>query len=126
MSDLKDPRVFFAAERTLLAWTRTSLALMAFGFVVERASVFLQMVFPERAAEFQNPVAFWIGVSFIFLGGYAAVVSTAQFMRVRRTLSPVEIPPGYRIYPGILINAAVALLALVLAVYLSLHGAVAQ
>ena len=35
MSDLNDPRVFFAAERTLLAWTRTSLTLMAFGFVIE-------------------------------------------------------------------------------------------
>jgi len=31
MSDLNDPRVFFAAERTLMAWNRTGLTLMAFG-----------------------------------------------------------------------------------------------
>ena len=31
-----DPRVFFAAERTLLAWIRTSLALMGIGFMVAR------------------------------------------------------------------------------------------
>jgi uncharacterized membrane protein YidH (DUF202 family) len=33
MSDLNDPRVFFTAERTLLAWTRTGIALMGLGFL---------------------------------------------------------------------------------------------
>lgn len=32
----EDPRIRFAAERTLLAWLRTGLALMGFGFVVAR------------------------------------------------------------------------------------------
>ncbi|WP_367256538.1 DUF202 domain-containing protein [Pseudomonas sp. stari2] len=35
--------MFFAAERTLLAWNRTSLSLMAFGFVIERSGLLLQM-----------------------------------------------------------------------------------
>jgi len=41
MSNPPDPRVLFAAERTLLAWQRSSVALMAFGFVIERFSLFL-------------------------------------------------------------------------------------
>ena len=39
MSELNDPRVLFAAERTLLAWSRTSAGLMAFGFLVDRAGL---------------------------------------------------------------------------------------
>jgi len=32
MSDLNDPRVFFAAERTLMAWNRNGIALLAYLF----------------------------------------------------------------------------------------------
>ena len=37
-----DPRVQFAAERTFLAWIRTGLSFMGFGFVVARFGLFLQ------------------------------------------------------------------------------------
>lgn len=41
---MSDPRVFFAAERTLLAWVRTALTLMALGFVVARFGLFLNLL----------------------------------------------------------------------------------
>ena len=44
-----DPRIYFAAERTLLAWVRTGLALMGFGFVVARFGLFLRELFAIRA-----------------------------------------------------------------------------
>ena len=37
-----DPRVYMAAKRTFLAWIRTGIAFMAFGFVVDRFGLFLR------------------------------------------------------------------------------------
>ena len=36
MSYLEDPRVFFALERTLLAWMRTEIAILAFAFLIKK------------------------------------------------------------------------------------------
>ena len=94
MSDLNDPRVFFAAERTLLAWTRTSLALMAFGFVIERFGLFVYMFMPKEGQVLQRDISFWAGVAFILFGAIVALLAAVQYRRVLRTLKPVEIPGG--------------------------------
>jgi putative membrane protein len=117
MSDLNDPRVFFAAERTLLAWNRTSLALMAFGFVIERFGVFISIFLPQHTAPLQRGISFWTGLAFVLLGAWVAAYSTVQYRRVLKTLKPIEIPEGYRVNPGIITNLAVASLGIVLTVY---------
>lgn len=43
-NEILDPRIPFAAERTLLAWVRTGLAMMGFGFVVARFGLFLREI----------------------------------------------------------------------------------
>jgi len=117
MSDLNGPRVFFAAERTLLAWNRTSLSLMAFGFVIERFGLFVAILMPQHSMPLQRGISFWTGLAFVLLGVFVAAYSTLQYRKVLRTLKPVEIPAGYRTGLGVISNLFVAVLGIVLAVY---------
>lgn len=77
-----DPRVFFAAERTFLAWIRTGLALMGFGFVVARFGLFLREI---AAAQGGPPSAAglsrWFGVGLIALGVLLTASALATHMR---------------------------------------------
>jgi putative membrane protein len=117
MSELNDPRVFFAAERTLLAWTRTSLTLMAFGFVIERFGLFVQMLRVIEGHVLRREASFWVGVSFILFGSLLAIVSVVQYRLVLRTLKPVEIPEGYWVNVGVYGNLALAVFGAAITVY---------
>ncbi|HEX7026002.1 MAG TPA: DUF202 domain-containing protein [Gammaproteobacteria bacterium] len=117
MSYLNDPRVLFAAERTLLAWNRTSLSLIAFGFVIERAGLLIQALGLEEIGS-QGVVAFWLGISFISLGSISSAFSARQYAVILRSLNPEEFPPGYSAKWGLVINNIVAVLGISLATVL--------
>lgn len=114
MSDLNDPRVFFAAERTLLAWTRTSLALTGFGFVTERFALVLDWLMPMHPKDTHGGLFLWVGLALIALGSLTACVSASQYRRVLKTLKPIEIPEGYRFSLGVWLNWAIAIIGIAL------------
>jgi putative membrane protein len=120
MSDVKDPRVLFASERTLLAWNRTSISLMAFGFVIERFGLFLQLTGVEEMTIFQRHISFFVGESFVVLAVLIVFFSIWQQKRFIKSLRPQDIPTGYSIYAGIVVNAIVGILGIVLGAYLGI------
>lgn len=117
MSDLNDPRVFFAAERTLLAWNRTGVALVAFGFVIERFGLFVHML-RQLPGHPGRDISFWIGIAFIALAVAVITFSVVQYRRVLATLKPIEIPERYNTWSGVAMNLAVMVLAVTMIAYL--------
>ena len=122
MPDPSDPRVFFAAVRTLLAWQRCSLALMAFGFVIERFSLFLTLLRLAPGSSPSHLFSLIVGVVLILLGAAVAVASTVAFRRFVRELPRQDVPSGSWVWLGSTINLVVALIGTVLAGFLVLSG----
>jgi putative membrane protein len=117
MSYTADPRVLFAAERTLLAWQRSAIALMGFGFVVERFGLFLEMVMHQPQASAQRSFSLAFGVLLLILGAAVALISARQFLQVAKDLDPSVVPPGYWTRVGVVLNVIIAMIAVVLAVH---------
>src|ERR1035438_5506864 len=92
----RDPRVYFAAERTFLAWIRTGLGLMGVGFAVARFGLFLREM---QSDETHLPVhttglSVWSGVALVALGVIVNVGSVFNHIAVVHKLKSGTWMPG--------------------------------
>lgn len=116
-----DPRVYLAAERTFLAWVRTSLALMGFGFLIARFTLLFRLpegqLTPHVQAE--PPAVFpWLGFGMVCFGVAVCVVSLVRHRAYIQALeSGVPNPPSDARAP-LIVAAVLALVGLAMAVHI--------
>ncbi|MEO6829924.1 MAG: DUF202 domain-containing protein [Acidobacteriaceae bacterium] len=118
-----DPRVYFAAERTFLAWIRTGLALMGFGFVVARFGFFLRELGMESSPSWQphgqtTGLSFWLGTALVVLGVMVNLAAALTHVRQIKALAAGTWVAGRPSKAAVAIALLLAIAGIVLAVYL--------
>ncbi|MGO8801293.1 MAG: YidH family protein [Roseiarcus sp.] len=115
-----------ANERTFLAWVRTAIATMAFGFLIERFDLFIRFASAElagagaaggRAIAQNRNVANFAGVAFVLLGMAMIIIAALRFFRTARQIDASETTPG----PGVRFDLALAALIVLLGCSLFLY-----
>jgi len=119
----EDPRVRFAAERTLLAWMRTGLALMGFGFVVARFGLFLREIAAAgqvAAQQHSTRWSLWIGTALIGLGVAVSLLASCEYYRFVRLSAQGRTYVPRTVLLAVVVAIILALLGIVMALYLIL------
>ncbi len=112
-----------ANERTFLAWVRTAIAVMAFGFVIERFDLFLQVAAPQLALRQVAPhgqmIANLAGLAFIGIGVVMIVVAGFRLVKTAKDIETEDAVPSPGERSDLALAALLVLLGLALFLYLS-------
>jgi putative membrane protein len=117
-----DPRIYFAAERTFLAWIRTGLGLMGVGFAVSRFGLFLREM---RGSETHTPVhssglSVVSGVALVALGVIVNLSAVAHHVRTVRELKEGSWLPGRISSSAVALSLLLAALGIGMGIWLLL------
>jgi len=112
-----------ANERTYLAWLRTGIAIIAFGFLIERFDLFLNVVSRQLenhdvAARLQHSGSGVIlGLGLVFIGLVVMCVATARFLNLRRKIAS-EDPEAFGPKADVSLGVLLGLMGVFVFVYL--------
>ena len=110
-----DPRVYFAAERTLLAWIRTGITIMALGFVVARFGLFLRLLRADTGEVISGSgLSPFLGAALVLIGVVATAAGTKRYQEFCRRLGRQAMPSPHAEILPLTLAWALAALGLVL------------
>ena len=110
-----------ANERTFLAWIRTSISIIVFGFVVAKFGITLrEFLRVQGNTAHESGMSLAIGVGFMAMGIVMAFVSLIRYRTTMKRLNADEFQPADAIVTVLAVIAA--LFGTILAVYLIYTG----
>jgi putative membrane protein len=113
------PADHLANERTFLAWIRTSIALMGFGFVIVKFALFIRQItaaLGEKAVVPGKSYSAEIGVTMVVLGALMATLAYFRYRNIERQLkNNTYYPTGWL---SILVTLSIVIGAVLLILYL--------
>src|SRR5271165_585730 len=118
-----------ANERTFLAWIRTGIAVVAFGFVVEKFNLFMATVASTSLSEearrlrlerLSGPFGHYEGLALIFGGVAIVALATVRFVRIARRLDDAQEHSASSVRAELILATVLVLLVSGYAVYLAL------
>jgi inner membrane protein YidH len=118
----QDPRTYFAAERTFLAWLRTGLGLMGIGFAVSRFGLFLRefQAGEQHLAPHGGSISNWSGIALVLLGVIVNLSATVRHYQLVRELREGNWHPGRVSRDAVVLAYVLAIAGIGMAVYLGL------
>ena len=117
-----------ANERTFLAWVRTGIAVIAFGFVVEKFNIFMLTVASvalgdeihrAQLARLSGRMGRYDGLALIFGGVALVLLATVRFVRTTRLLEDSKMYSASSVRSELVLSALLVLLVTSYAVYLA-------
>lgn len=115
---VRNRRVHMANERTFLAWIRTSIGIMAFGFVVEKFSLFVRQMSYFLGKEVMPPPKGYSSIFGIFLVGLGALMGVLSFIRYKKVEKQID-EDTYQ--PSLILDILLTISVLAIGIFLVIY-----
>jgi putative membrane protein len=118
-----------ANERTFLAWVRTGIAVIAFGFVVEKFNLFVLAMASASSTDagerlhlqrLSGPFGRYDGLALILIGLALVVIAAARYVRTARLLEDQELHPAGSVRAELILSVVLALIVAGFSIFLAL------